>query len=171
MNKEDIKNFIESKKTSRIMTAVVILAGVIFVFHMGEEFGYRKAEIMDHMSGGYNKAFGPRDSRRNGPMGYLFDDQTGTHGVAGKIISVTAEKILVEGNEGIEKTIIIDKDTLIKKQRETVLPETLKANDFIVVIGSPDTNGQIKAKIIRIVPPPPTGLTPATQTTTSTITK
>ena len=165
MNKEDAKSFLESKKIARIMAAVIIMAGIIFVFHIGEEFGYKKAELMDQVSGNYYKTFGPGDPRKTGPLGYLFDDQTGTHGVAGKVANVTAGKIVVEDNEGIEKTVTTDSDTIIKKQRNTISINDIQPDDFIVVIGSPNANGEIDAKIIRVVPPP---ITQATSTNTQT---
>jgi len=138
------------------MTVIVILAGIIIVFHVGEEFGYKKAELMDNMSDNYYRAFGPGDPHKMGAFGYLFDDQTGTHGVAGKVISISSSTILVEDKGGIEKTVITDDDTIIKKQRTTITTNDIKPNDFIIVIGSPTTNGEIDAKIIRTLPPPHT---------------
>ena len=149
------------------MTAILILAIIICVFHLGEEFGYKKAQIMDRLGGGYNHAFGPGDPRQDGPFGYLFDDQTGTHGVAGKVISITSDKILVEGHDNIEKIVIIDKNTIIKKQRATVTTQDIAPDDLIVVIGSPTATGEITAKIVRIMPPPPFPL----ESTSTNITK
>ena len=154
MNKEEVKSLLESKKTERLMTVILIIACVIIVFHTGEEFGYKKEQLMDNVSNGYYKTLGPGDVRRTGPFGYLFDDQTGTHGVSGKVISVTADKILVEDNEGIEKTVLVDSNTTIKKQRATISESDIKPDDFMIVIGSPTTDGQVDAKIIRILPPP-----------------
>ena len=149
MEKENIKTFLKSKATSHVMTAIVILAGVIIIFHAGEEFGYKKAEVMEHMSGNYYKTFGPGDPRRQGPMSYLFDDQTASHGVAGKIISASPEKIIVEDNQDIEKVVLVDKNTIIHKQRSVITTNDLKIDDFVVVIGSPNSDGQITAKIIN----------------------
>lgn len=154
MNKEEIKSFIESKKTAHLMTVILVIACTIIVFHVGEEFGYKKYEIMNRMSGGYYKTFGPGDNRRMGPLGYLFDDQTNTHGVSGKVINVTADKILVEDDEGIEKNVLVDNKTIIKKQRLSIKESEIKIDDFIIVIGSPTSDGQIDAKIIRILPAP-----------------
>ena len=78
MNKEESTSFLKSKKIAHIMTVIVILAGIIIVFHVGEEFGYKKAELMDNMSDNYYRAFGPGDPHKMGAFGYLFDDQTGT---------------------------------------------------------------------------------------------
>ena len=156
MKKEEVKSFLESKKTATLMTVVLVIACTIIVFHVGEEFGVKKAEVMDHMSGGYYKTLGPRDSRGSGPLGYLFDDQTNTHGVSGKVVSIEADKILVEDDEGIEKTVLVDANSIIKKQRLSIQASEIQPGDFIVVIGTPTPEAQIDAKIIRIIPAPPT---------------
>ncbi|MEI6316562.1 MAG: hypothetical protein WCO65_02445 [bacterium] len=148
------KSFIQSKNLSRTMTGILLLVGIIFVFHIGEEFGYKKAELTDHMSDGYYKAFGPHDPGKAGPFGYLFDDQTDTHGVAGKVVAIKNNIILVADNEGIEKNVLVDKTTIIKNQRNTILIGDIKPNDYIIVIGTPTPDGQINAKIVRVLPPP-----------------
>lgn len=155
MEKDIQKSFIQSKNLSHTMTAILVLVGIIFVFHIGEEFGYKKAELTDHMSDNYYKAFGPHDPGQNGPLGYLFDDQTDAHGVAGKVINVSDNKILVADNEGIEKNVLVDKTTILKNHRDNITTKDIKPGDYIVVIGSPTTDGQINAKIVRIVPTPP----------------
>ena len=155
MEKNIQKSFMQSKNISHTMTAILILVGIIFVFHIGEEFGYKKAELTDQMSDGYYKAFGPRDPGQSGPLGYLFDDQTDAHGVAGKVINVSDNKILVADNEGIEKNVLVDKTTILKNHRDNITTKDIKPGDYIVVIGSPTTDGQINAKIVRIVPTPP----------------
>ena len=154
METENKKSFLESKKIAHLMTCIIVVVGVIFVFHIGEEFGYRKAELIEHMSDGYYKAFGPGDQRRTGPFGSFFDDQTDTHGVAGKVIDNTANSLIVEDNENIEKTVVFSTSTIIRKQRTTLTTTDIKNGDFVVIIGSPTTDGKITAKIIRIVPPP-----------------
>ena len=147
-------SFIQSKNLSRTMTGILILAGIIFVFHLGEEFGYKKAELTDRMSDGYYKAFGPRNPGQSGPFGYLFDDQTDPHGVAGKVINVSDNNILVADNGGIEKIVTIDKTTIIKNRRDNIDIREIKTGDYIVIIGVPATDGHINAKMVRVLPPP-----------------
>ena len=155
MNTQEIKSALRSKKTSYFMAALLITIGIILVFHVGEEFGYRKAVFMDRSSANYYQAFGPRaDTHDDGPLGYLFDQQASTHGVAGKIITITGQKILVADNEGIEKNVIVDTNTVIRNHRTDITAADLEPNDVIVVIGSPTADGSIAAKIIRVLPAP-----------------
>ncbi len=151
------------------MTSILMVVVIIFTFHIGEEFGYKKAESIDHMSNGYYKAFGQGEQKQTGLFGSLFDDQTGTHGVAGKVINTTATNIIVEDNDGIEKTVIFDSKTIIRKQRKTVEFSEIKDDDFVVVIGSPNNDGKITAKIIRVLPPPANDHDQDNQTSSSTL--
>ena len=58
------------------------------------------------------------------------------------------------------QVILIKNDTQIQKIKENIATNDLKINDFVVVIGTPNEQGQIEAKFIRIMPigmpvPPP----------------
>ena len=57
---------------------------------------------------------------------------------------------MVKGRGDVEKLIITTKDTAIQKGRETIKKEELKVGDQIVIIGSPNEEGQIEAKLIRV---------------------
>ncbi|TSC53659.1 MAG: hypothetical protein LiPW39_149, partial [Parcubacteria group bacterium LiPW_39] len=50
----------------------------------------------------------------------------------------------------VEKIILISEKTTIEKGRETIKKEELKAGDRVVIIGSPNEQGQIEAKLIRV---------------------
>lgn len=153
MNTE--QKIMNSKIMTRIMLTIAIIAGIIIVFYIGVQFGYKKAEFIEHMSDGYYRAFGPNNPHEGGAFGYFFDDQTSTHGVAGKIITTSNNKIIIEDNDGTEKTVLVSTSTLIKEGRKTITTDDIKVDDFAISIGDPNDQGQIVAKIIRLVPPPP----------------
>ncbi len=88
-------------------------------------------------------------------MGFLHNrDFTNSSGAIGKIVKIDLPTLMVENKDGIEKAILITDDTVIKKLRETVKPEELKIDDFVIVIGSPNDKAQVEAKIMRIMPNP-----------------
>ena len=60
--------------------------------------------------------------------------------------------IAVAGENDAEKIVVLKNDTIIKRFRETISQNDLKIDDNIVVIGSPNEQGQIEAKLIRIMP-------------------
>jgi hypothetical protein len=61
----------------------------------------------------------------------------------------------VKSREGVEKTVLVDDRTEIRRFRETVELTNLKNDDFIVTIGEANQSGQIVAKLIRVMPPAP----------------
>ena len=71
------------------------------------------------------------------------------HGVFGEIIEINNSDLVIKDRGDIEKVIIITENTIIKKGRETV-KDDLRVGDKVVIIGSPNEQGQIEAKLIRV---------------------
>jgi hypothetical protein len=55
----------------------------------------------------------------------------------------------------MEKIILIKEDTVIKRFRDNIKLSDLKVDDYVTVIGEPNEEGQIQAKLIRLSPPRP----------------
>ena len=55
----------------------------------------------------------------------------------------------------LEKTVVVTELTEIREFRDTIQVSELTVGDFIVVLGTPNEEGQVEAKLIRTVPPPP----------------
>jgi hypothetical protein len=62
--------------------------------------------------------------------------------------------IVIEGQNAVEETIVVSTSTIFRQMRDTIPATDLKADDFVVVIGEPNQNGQIEAKLVRVVPAP-----------------
>jgi hypothetical protein len=77
------------------------------------------------------------------------------HGAVGKIVSISLPLVVVAGPDNLEKTVVITDGTEIREFRETVSSDQLQIGDFIIVLGSPNDEGQVEAKLIRLAPPPP----------------
>ena len=150
-----MKEFVSSKKFETAIVIIGILAGMFIVFHAGVEFGEHRAMYADSAGNNYYRAFGPSDPHKDGPFGAFFDDVTSGHGVSGTIASITGSTITVTDKDGTEKIVQIGSDTVIRKDRTTIALSDLQVGDTIVAIGSPGDNGEIDAKIIRDLPPPP----------------
>jgi hypothetical protein len=125
---------------------IVLLFGAgVFVGGMKARFSYRWAES-------YHKNFaGPRggffgDWRTLPPPGDFIE----SHGTFGEIIKINDSDLIVKGQGDVEKVILITKDTTIERGRETLKKEELKVGDSVVVIGSPNEQGQIEAKLLRL---------------------
>lgn len=148
----------DNKKINRDMLKWIIvgLAGfviVIFIFGVGMFVGGMKARFSYSWAESYHKNFaGPREGFfgdwRNPPP--LPGDFIESHGTFGEIIKVNDSDFVIKGRDNIEKLILIKEDTVIEKGRITIKKEELKVGDQIVIIGSPNEQGQIEAKLIRI---------------------
>jgi len=129
---------------SGFVVIVLIFSAGMFVGGMKARFSYRWAEE-------YHKNFaGPQvgffgDWQRDLPGGDFIE----SHGVFGEIIELNDSGFVIKGRENIEMITIITEDTIIKRDGETI-KDGLKVGDMAVIIGSPNGQGQIEAKLIRI---------------------
>lgn len=126
---------------------------VLVIFQAGIFVGYKKASFSYRWGDNYSRNFGGRMNRPF--MGMIRGEFSNAHGTIGKIIKIDLPTFVIESNDNIEKIIVLKNDTIIKKFRETIKPEDLKDNDSVVIIGSPDSEGKIEAKLIRLMPMPP----------------
>ncbi|MFH0791757.1 MAG: hypothetical protein V1905_00890 [bacterium] len=152
MNEEKIKKFFQNPD---ILKRVIIgLAGfviLILVFGAGMKVGALKARYSYRWAENYHRNFA-------GPQGGFFSDWGNSprgefinaHGVFGLIIKIDGDTIITKGKDDIEKTVLVSEDTLIQKGRETIKLSDLKPDEGIVIIGSPNEEGQIEAKLIRV---------------------
>lgn len=133
-----------------VLGAFIVL---LLVFRAGVFVGYKKAQFSYRWGENYHRNFaGPRsgffgDFRRG------FGDRGGfinAHGTFGSVIKVDGNTIIVKGRDNVEKTVLVSDNTTINKGRETIKVSDLKVDDRVVIIGSPNDQGQIEAKLIRV---------------------
>lgn len=157
MNKEQIKNeikrFTDSKNFKKLIYILGAIVIIILVFQAGMMAGYRRASFSRDWGDNYERNFGPK---REG-LGFIRDnmrDIPNAHGAIGKILKVELPNITVLDKDQTEKVIIIKDDTSILERKEILTKDSLTVDKFVVVIGNPNTQGQIEAKMIRIMPFP-----------------
>ncbi len=152
MDTKNIIDFLKSKKMAVIIVVVSGLALLAAAFSFGIFIGYHKARFSYAWGENYSRNFGgPRKGMVNTFVGDGFI--TG-HGVSGQIIKIDGQTLVVKGQDNVEKIIVINDDTVIRRLRETIKLSDLKINDMVTVIGNPDDSGQIEAKFLRILPLP-----------------
>lgn len=153
-----IKNLLESDKAKHIVIGIGIAVVALFIFQAGVLVGFKKAEFSGRMGDNYYKTFGERGNPRGMPptFGIMRGiDPSNPHGTVGKIAGIALPQIIVADRDGTEKTIIIDTKTDIRSLRDSIKSEMLKVGDFVTIIGEPNNQGQIEARLIRIMPTPP----------------
>ncbi len=153
--KFNLKDFFGSK--SRELKIVVgILGGIIvalMILQAGIFVGYRKAAFSYRLGDNYYQTF--NGHRGNLMMGFPQDGSLpNSHGAIGKIVKIELPNFVVVDVAGVEKTILIESDTAIRKFRNEIKPNDLKVDDYVAVIGSPNDQSQIEARFIRVMPPP-----------------
>lgn len=146
----------EKQKNPDVFKWVIVrLAGfviIILIFGAGMFVGGMRARFTYRWAESYHKNFG-------GPKAGFFGDWQKLppspgdfiegHGTFGEIIKINDTDFVIKGRGDLEKIIIITKDTIIQKGRDTIKKEELRVGNNVVVIGSPNKEGQIEAKLIR----------------------
>ncbi len=90
------------------------------------------------------------------------------HGAIGKITEIEGNLFSLQKHDGTIKTIMIDNRTRVESdtsaQKVKITARDLKIGDRVIVVGTPDDRGQIRAIVIRVLPalplptPTPRGL-------------
>jgi hypothetical protein len=134
-----------------VIIGLLIVVAIVLVLGLGILIGEKKAKFSYRWAEQYHEMFaGPRagffGDWRNFPSGEFIE----AHGVFGEIIEMKENELVIKGREDVEKVILITDETIIQKGREKMKKEDLKVGNFVVVIGSPDEEGKIEAKMIRL---------------------
>lgn len=145
-----------NKKPNRDLLKWIIIGIIIFVYSVGVfgaglfiggmkvKFSYRWAENYHRNFGGPKEGF-MSDLRMPHPNGEFIQG----HGIFGEIIKIGDSDFVIKGQDDVEKIIIIKDDTLIIRGRMKIGKEELRVSDYVIIIGSPNEQGQIEAKLIR----------------------
>ena len=148
-------NIIESKLFKIIILSIAGIIILVFVFGLGVFVGTKKADFSFKWADEYHRNFA-------GPQGGFFGDFmktnkefTNANGVFGQIIKIDNGNLTVNGKDNVEKIILVSSKTSIIFQRRNIKISDLKIGDNVVIIGSPNNNGQIQAQLIRVMPLPP----------------
>lgn len=161
---KNLKKFFQSNKNHpKIFWGIGGFIFILIVFQAGVFVGYHKAAYSYRLGEKYYSMFGEHE--RGHVMGFKHNDFLNTHGAIGKIISIALPNIIIEDRDGIEKNVVLEDDTMIKRFRDKVTPSDLKIGDSVVIIGMPNDQAQIEARLVRIMPLMPI------QTITGTTTK
>lgn len=155
INLEKIAKIFQSKLFKGIILAVIALIVVLLAFKAGTMIGFRRADFSCRWGDNYHRNFG-------GPKGGFFEDMNDRNfmpgnGIFGQIIKVEGNTLTIKGQDNLEKSVLVEEKTSIMKFREQLKIADLKVDDNVVVMGEPNESGQTVAKLIRIMPLPPTG--------------
>ena len=141
---------------SKIYLTVAIAISAIFlailIFAGGVAVGLRKARFSYSFGQNYERNFvGMREPGHGDDMfGNAGPGFRNSHGLAGAILSITGNNIVVKDQSGQENTVTISDKTLIKYQGNNLKVDDLKQNEQVVVLGRPSASGTVSADLIRV---------------------
>lgn len=133
-----------------VIVAILCFVAIILVFGVGMFVGQQRAQFSYYWAENYHRNFG-------GPQKGIFgnfpeQDFINPHGIFGKVMTLDAATVVIKGQDNMEKTVIVSPQTTIRNNTKILKLSDIKINDTVVVIGSPDSHGQIEAKFIRVLP-------------------
>ncbi len=154
----NFKEIAQSKMFKGFIIGIVTFLVLIIVFQAGVFVGFKKANFSQRLGENYGRIFGneKRSAIRDGIFkGMPFDNLPGGHGAVGAVIKVSSSTIVVSEPNNIEKIVLLDTETIIRKAREEIQFEDIIIGDFVSIIGQANSLGEIEAKLVRVMPPPP----------------
>lgn len=152
------QDIIKSKKFKIAAGVIGIILFGLVSFAVGVKVGLHKARFSYNWGENYERNFighRPGPGMPGGMFGGMMGDFEGrdfrnAHGLAGAVVSVSDNNIIIKDRDGKENTISVTDKTIIKSRRDNLKVSDLKPDDQIVVIGKPSDNGVINADLIRV---------------------
>lgn len=155
MIKESYKRVMSAIKSRRwIRIAAICFTGAVVIlatFQVGVSIGFKKAAFSERSGANFIRVFGGPASSPT----FFAERLPGGHGAAGRVVSVSLPSFIVEGGDRVERIVETGFDTSIKRGQLVVGPSDLRAGSYVVVLGEPGGQGQIRAKVVRIMPSSP----------------
>ena len=152
----DIKKGIQSKTFKWIVCGIGALFVLLLVFSTGMSIGFRQASFLGSWNNNYyNNFIDPRGNPGRMGFGMMdFRDDTffNSHGVVGSVLKTATSSFIIKGNDGVEKNVIINAETSIRKFRDEIKVSDIHVADQVVIFGVPNEAGQLEARLIRITP-------------------
>jgi len=154
---KDLTAFTKSKSFQGVLIGIIISILALGIFQSGVMVGEQKARFSHHFGNNFERNF--VDPGRRGPTS--FGREIGGmkspvgHGSVGEVVSVALPTFVVAGPDNIEKTVRVSDTTLFREFRDARSSEDLTTGSFVVVLGSPNVDGEVEATLVRFLPPPP----------------
>lgn len=151
--------FIKSKVLMWILAGLAGIAVLAGVFQLGVSLGERKALHFNRWSENYGRNFGPRGMLEPGfsremmraPQPFGGPMLPGSHGIFGKVLSTDGVSFVVQGQDSVEQSILVTSSTAIRSGNSEAKISDIKAEQSVSVFGRPNDQGQIEAKLIRLL--------------------
>ena len=154
---EENKPIKQNDTTLKVIKIILVIIILMAVFGLGVFIGETKARFSFRWLENYQKNFaGPRGGFLNNWQKLPFPpgDILEAHGTFGKIIKINGGDFVIEGKGNIERIIKVSENTVMrsfKNMNASLQLSDLKINDYVMIIGSANEEGQIEAQFIRVL--------------------
>lgn len=152
-----MKETLQSSKVRAILWIVGAIVAFLLVFGLGAVVGYHEASFAGRFGENYYQNFFG---------GFPAGRMANTHGAAGEVIDVSSSSISVRDADGDEESVLVASDTVIREMNNTITVSEVQVGNGVTVIGTPNANGQIEARFVRVfdtsssLPTPPSPMPP-----------
>ncbi len=147
------KKLFEGKSYGRLLLTLAILLIAWIIFAAGIFVGYHKATFSRDWDDMHQNGMLDGNSAL-APFMHNSDD-VNPHGAMGEIVSSHFPVIMIKGPQNAEQVVVISSTTMIRLLHGMASTSAIQTGQFAIVVGEPDSKGEIQASFIRIVPPPP----------------
>jgi|SRR3989344_3516591 len=154
-------DFWYSDKTYKIIKwlilGVLLCAFTVFIFGLGIFVGEKRADFYYQWAENYHTNFGGPQMMAM-PVNLPDMDFMNDHGVYGEIIQIEnspgvgKKDLIIEDQNNTEKSVLVSPKTTIRNNAGLIQFSDLNVGDNAVIIGSPNSQGQVEAQFIRILP-------------------
>jgi hypothetical protein len=144
-----MQNFIQSKFLHGVLIGIAGLVAVLAIFALGMGVGAARASRFSRWCEANERQFS-----QPGPMGHMGVPAfpADAHGVFGDVLSTSGTSMTVEGQDGIEHEVLFTSSTRVRSGQVDATTTDIRSNAHVGVLGDPDDQGGIEARLIRIFP-------------------
>lgn len=146
-----MRTLVQSPRLQRLLIGVGALFVLLAAFTGGVRLGERKARRLTGWCEGYQRVFGTKKTFRTPPP-FTHTPLPASHGVFGKVISLSDDTLAVQDKLGLEQIVRVSSSTAIRMGRDLIKLEELRPGFEVAVFGNPSADGFIDAHLIRLIP-------------------
>lgn len=153
-----MSRFLRGTSSNVLLRGILIGSGVVLVlfsvFWLGMFVGEKKARFSFVVGQRYESLSGHKQATPPFGRGHIPPRRpffSGGHAAVGEVISITDDQMVVRGRDNAEKVVLFGDKTRVFEGRSRVEVGEIKDGDRVVVIGRPSDEGQIDARLVRIL--------------------
>ena len=150
-------NMLKNKWLDIGLIAAGSIIALLLVFSLGLYIGEKKENFNHEWAENYSRFFGsprpgflPAQIGGQPPVGFNMN----AFGNGGIVLKVNGSSFVIKGNDNNEKVIAVSSSTTIRKLDSNIQVGDIQPGNLVIIIGQPDSSGQIQARFIRVFPSP-----------------